>query len=684
MTIALYAEELYEASQRLSRGELDADEVRVLEFLQAEHPARVAEFHAQLPAARASILRRLVESLLREDVLGLLSRARVVREDEKTSLHILLDSLPNEELVIPVGGTFAFRRFEVSGELVHRQGAKVRPLTHAVELLQLLHRLELAEVGDVRHDWGRLARELQNGTANLALALVYAADDAKRLQSMAAQLGVRTSLELVEHVQREQADFDAALFFEQLCVEGHNLHPGAKTKMGMSARDVLAYAPEFGGRPHIRWVAVHRERAGWSYLDDGEAELNAALFAELPRVAESVRREMKRLGLVEQEFLAIPVHPWQYEQVLPDLYRQELAAGVVVPLPYVETVTAATSSFRTVVTEQLPRLAIKVAVNSQMTSTVRSISRHTAYNGPRFTRLIREVMSREPQVAQTFVPLCEVAGLYFEPDAAEPDAELRTLKSRNLTAVWREDVGRHVRVGELAIVGTAYYAQSPVSWRTVLEELVEAYAESLGETNMQQQDLEPGSAPRLQAAARRFLIEYAEIALPGFLTLMVKYGIGLEGHLQNSVGVFRAGRPVRLLFRDWGGVRICQERLAQQGLAVDFAPGSVVLNDDVREMQNKLFYTVYQNHLAEMILLLCKRYELREAELWREIRQISEAVFSDLLACPETQANAVLDRAALFQPQVEHKALTSMRLATEERGYCYAEVANPLHVECRG
>jgi siderophore synthetase component len=700
MTTAQLAAELKEACQRLRRGELDAEEARVLAFLQEEHPERAAVYLARIPEARASILRRLAESVLREDVLRVLSRGRIVPAvgQPPQALQVLLDARREEWLEIPLGQTFAFRRMETAGALLHRQRGKVRPLAHPVELLQILQRWELTEMNESRHDWGRLARELQNGTANLALALVYAEERRTRLQKLAARIGAGTSLELAEGLAEVEEGFDAALFFEQLCVEGHNLHPCAKTKMGMEARDVLAYAPEFEGRPELRWVAVRRERAGWSY-DGGEAELNAALFAELPSVGEEVCREMNRLGLAEPEFLAVPLHPWQYQQVLPDLYSQELAAGVVVPLPGVRTPSAATSSFRTVVTERgqgqgQGQMAIKAAVNSQMTSTVRSISRNTAQNGPRVTRLIREVMRREPQVAQTFVPICEVAGFYFLPDAAETDAEQLHLKSRNLTAVWREDVGQHVRPGELAIVGTAYYAESPVSGRTVVEELVEAFAATLANSTSQELEVEsavdtskpeqqvpnnePVRTPCLQAAARSFLIEYAEIAIPGFLTLMVKYGIGLEGHLQNSVGVFQKGRPVRLLFRDWGGVRICPERLARQGLTVELAPASVVLTDDVREMQNKLYYTVYQNHLAEMILLLCKRYDLAEADLWHEIRRISDEVFSRLLADPATASRAAQDRDALFCPRVEHKALTSMRLATEESGYCYATVANPL------
>ncbi|MBL0388486.1 IucA/IucC family protein [Tumebacillus sp. ITR2] len=662
-------EELYVLCERLGDGVLDEEEERVMVFLLSEHPEMVTSFRAQVPKARASILRRLVESLLREDVMELATGGIEVDDGERTWLQVPIDPSHDEWLMIPIGRTYAFRRIEVEGEIRHLHVEKVRPLTHPVELLGCLERKEQVEEGRSSRDWMQLARELQNGCANLALALAYDAEQRKHWQTISAQVGVHTSIALAERLQAMRDDFDAGLFFEQMCVEGHNLHPGAKTKMGMEPRDVLAYAPEFHGRPRLRWVAIRREWAGWSYAAQGEAEPNAALFTEWPGVAVGVRMEMERLGLSEHAYLAVPVHPWQYEHVLRDLYRRELTAGLVVPLPGVVTAAGATSSFRTVISDQLGkkarRLAVKVAVNSQMTSTVRSISRNTAFNGPRFTTLIRDVMSREPKLAETFVPVNEIAGFYFQPGANESDGELGKLKSRNLTAVWREDVSQHVGGDELAIAGIAYYAESPVSGRTVLEELVEAYAQTVGVDN-------------LQMAAHHFMVEYAEIAVPGFLTLMVKYGIGLEGHLQNSVGVFRAGRPQRMLFRDWGGVRISRERLEGQGLHLDLMPGSVVLTDDVREMQNKVFYTVYQNHLAEMILQLSKHFGLSETALWREIRRISDAVFEDLLKNPQTADSARVDLEALYRAEVEHKALTTMRLSSEEKGYSYATVANPL------
>ncbi|GAX90009.1 hypothetical protein EFBL_1635 [Effusibacillus lacus] len=674
---------------------MDEEELRILQFLEKQVPELVSPFVVSIPKGRQSIMNRLAASMLREDVLGLAANSydlqvidsiyalnvpaihenwrNVIRNLHEFGLengkfYKVFPLLEGECLVFPVSRTYAFRRLEVEGAVLHVRGDRVKRLQHAVELLQLIRLKEAAVNGETQSAWGRLAEELRNGSANLALAYAFHEQKKKSLRRTANEYEAETAIELILARKKQDGNFDVSLFFEQLCVEGHNLHPGAKTKIGMEPDSVYRYAPEFEGAPDIRFVGIRRDRAEWAVLEH-EEKPNAVLFGEYPELRAAVASEFAKKGISADDYVFVPVHPWQLERAIPKIYKDEIERGIVVPVAGFSVPGWATSSFRTVVPrtdEGRVRLAIKVAVDSQMTSTVRSISANTTNNAPVFTRLIRTVMQREPQLAGTFVPVCEVAGFNFKVDAKEQDHEARTAKSRNLSTVLRENVESFVKPDELAIVGSALYAESPVTGKLILVELVEMYAKTSGEQS-------------LRWAAFQFVSDYAAMALPGFLTLMVKYGIGLEGHLQNSVPVFRDGRPVRMLFRDWGGARICGKRLEEQGLHVNFYPGSVTVTDSVKEMRNKVFYTVFQNHIGEIILQICKCFGVPERELWQEIRRISDEVFDRLEADPEHAEKAIADKEALYQAEVDHKALTKMRLATEEKGYCYSTVPNPLH-----
>jgi siderophore synthetase component len=135
-----------------------------------------------------------------------------------------------------------------------------------------------------------------------------------------------------------------------------------------------------------------------------------------------------------------------------------------------------------------------------------------------------------------------------------------------------------------------------------------------------------------------------------------------------------------MLFRDWGAPRIYTERLERRGLHVNFYPGSVTMTDDPEEMQNTVFYAVFQNHMAEVILQACRQFETSERELWREISRISDEVFEGLASDPEYAEDALRDKEALHGAEAYHKALTRMRLLPE-KGHTkkYVAVPNPLH-----
>ncbi|HEY9898948.1 MAG TPA: IucA/IucC family protein [Pantanalinema sp.] len=607
---------------------LSADEARLLDALGACAPELRAAYLAALPKARKRTLLRLAAALVREGLPGV------------------------AELSLPISGRHAFGRAALDERLAERY-------PDAGGLLEAAaargHAPDLA--------WGSFARELDNASANQALA--YAHWEGRKKQIRAASFGACDALGYA--LARKAADphFSASLFFEQLCVEGHNLHPGAKTKLDMAPGDVLRYSPEFEGAPELRLVAIRREHAEWASLDGATPDV--LLFNAHPELARSAGRELEAMGLGLDEVVLVPVHPWQAAHALEAIYGDDLKAGRLFLLAQARIPARATTSFRTVVPPAHPgAFALKVAVNSQMTSTVRSISVQSTQNAPRVTRLIRAIIDREPTLRETFVPVCEVAGVSFRPDPQEADPARRALKLRNLSAIWREDVEALVRPGEIAVSGSALYAESPLSAAPVLVEILRAFAASSGERS-------------LTRAAIDFLGQYASICLGGYLTFMVRYGIGLEGHLQNSVPVFDQGaKPVRMLFRDWGGVRVYPPRLARHGLKAELYPDSVTVARDAREMQNKVFNTVYQNHLAEIVLLLCAHAGVAEERLWRRVHDVTERILVALERNREDVPAVQEDRAALYRPVVAHKALATMRLRPDHPGYCYVDVPNPL------
>ncbi|RWZ58673.1 IucA/IucC family siderophore biosynthesis protein [Halobacillus fulvus] len=615
-----------------------------LRFLKECHPSEVQKYENDMEKGRQGILHKLASAILREDIDGCFSQSVPPDRLPPSLSHALIHLKKNRTykcvvkkdaaVIFPIEAEFAFHRVETADPILLVKPHRVSHVKFASELAGLLFDKEKYP------NLSRFQKELDNGTANLTMAYVF---DEKWKQDWRKQhQGIRSTMKALALAE------DSGLFFEQLVVEGHHLHPGAKTKLGLSTADVFRYSPEFRETFEVRFVAVRKH-------DLWRTSGGSLVQTHYPKQWKEAVVELEQKGYDPALFDIVPVHEWQFHKSVPSIYHEEIKEGRVVLLEKASLEVKATSSFRTVSPVGSHAPVLKLAVNSQMTSTVRSISPQTAMNSTEYSRLFAKIMKVEPHLTH-FRPLNEIGGLAFRSDDH--------LKRRNLTMLLREDVQEYLEEGETAVAGTSLYAESPFGGQTILQELVDEYA-SYHQSGKRE-------------AAKGFFNTYIRTVLPGYLTLMVKYGIALEGHLQNSIPVFKNGELTRFFFRDWGGSRVYPARLLGQGFTADFMEGSVSVTDQRSELHNKLYYTVFQNHLGELVRQLVKHTGEQENMYWQMVKRECNRVMNQLEK--EVPEQAREDRRFLFQPTVMHKSLAYMRL-TGSQSYGYNEVNNPLAPE---
>jgi D-ornithine---citrate ligase len=403
----------------------------------------------------------------------------------------------------------------------------------------------------------------------------------------------------------------AALDRERRAVDGHNLHPCGRTRLGWDVADTLAHDVE-AGRTAVGFVAVHRG------LHTGD-DLGAALRATHPGVPAA-----------PPGFIAQPVHAWERTAVLRRRHAALYRTGALRDLDG-ELPAAPTAALRTLL---LPpgadgrRRYVKVALDIQVTSTRRTISTASTRNGPVLSALLHRLVAEHDRV----LLLAETHG-----------AALTAGDGRDASAILRDGLPP-LAPGETAVPGGA------LTVGPVLDPLVAAH---------------PGGPAG-------FLGDYARLLLPPVVALAARYGIGLEAHLQNCLPTFKDGRPHRIVFRDFAGLRLHPGRLAAAGHDVALWPGSVVVTGDVDVVRAKVAYTALQAHLGELVI----RLDLDEAEAWREIRAALDEAYEPLRG-----GDARADHAFLTAPRVPHKALVRMRLhrGSAGSGDVYVPVENPLH-----
>jgi siderophore synthetase component len=345
-------------------------------WLDRERPVLAGRYRAHLPGARAAVLARLWGALGREPVPGVAARHR----DGDALVVTLADG---RRLTGPATAAEPFAAGEAvtAGLRLALDGAAFD------DPARLLTALGLPGTTD------RLAAELDDSVANLALARA----------GQPAPVGRPVLPTLAGNPARA----------EQLVVDGHPLHPCCRTRLGLSAAEVLAYAPEH--RPTVTLSMVDVPSGRWLTTGTGLP----------PR---------------------LPVHPWQRDHVLAGY---GLAAGdgrlAARPLMSLRTLSAAGWHWKT-------------AVDVQMTSAVRTVSPAAVHNGPAVSGLLATLAHRLPG----FVPLREVAA-----GAVLVDGQ----PCRSLAVVQRE--APHEGPDAVVLPLAALAARSPADGRPVVTEVVD-------------------------------------------------------------------------------------------------------------------------------------------------------------------------------------------------------------------
>ncbi len=649
----------------------EVEEQTLFSFLQQNHPPLHEIYKQNLYKGRNGILERLLSSVIRENISNLMDTVVTFQKSAKTFVSIsayscpdyLLDYIHTHQqhfekssiiqalcfkkqdcyLLVPVQQMYAFERPIVNGPYMLISPSEQKEITHPNEVLALIFHEGWEGLSSYFH---MFEEDLANSAANLSLAYTFheQSTEASTLEAAA------------------QTD-DHYAFFEQLVIEGHPCHPGAKMRKGLNPEETIAYSAEFKNTIPLRFVAVHKKEVSTAFMK--AQDWNPIIFSFEPVLkAEAEIRLDDRID----DYLLLPIHPWQTIHTLQELYKTEIEQEKIIIFDY-EVPYVAGMSFRTIFPAQYDtrRPHYKLTTNVHLTGEVRTLSEQTIHNGPLMSNILQKIMKEDTSIDERrFIPIMERAGAHFL-SANDFNIDMQTLRSENLACVIRDNVYSYINKDEWAIVGSALVASANGANQPLIVELIELYKAK--------------HCLPLHDAIVSFIEKYVANALTGFIPLMVMYGIGLEGHLQNTVPVFKKdGTPDRILVRDWEGIRVHRGRLQQAGIDItNFHHKSRILVDDEKSVRNKVFYSVMQNHFGELFIHVSRFYKTDEQLLWNIVKRVTQNIFIDLQKDPHYTQNAAADYDVFFAEKVDYKALTLMRMMGEAHSYFYVKVDNPLY-----
>ncbi|GAA1901698.1 IucA/IucC family protein [Streptantibioticus ferralitis] len=459
----------------------------------------------------------------------------------------------------------------------------------------------------------------------------------------------------------ELADLDYAELEGQQT--GHPWIVVNKGRLGFSAADADRWTPEARRAQPLPWIAVRTTLADYR----GVPSLGAPDRLYTRELDESVRalfaETLRARGLAPDDYLYLPVHPWQWDEIVVPLFAASIAADDIVPLPTDGDLRLPQQSIRTFLNTSRPdRHTVKLPLSILNTLVWRGLPTERTLAAPAVTSWVHAVRDADPFLRDDcrVILLGEVASVTVDHPVYRQLPEVPYQYKELLGAIWREPLPRHLDPGERARTLAALIHTDP-GGRSFTAELVRR----------------SGLAPR--AWLRRL---FAAL-LPPLLHFLYQYGTVFSPHGENAIVVFDEDDvPVRLAIKDFvDDINISAEPLPEHRAMPD-AVRAVLLTEPPAFLTQFIHSGLFVGVFRYLAPLCQEQLGVPEDEFWELVR---EEVLRHQDRFPDLKERfATFD---LLTPRIERLCLNRNRLHLD--GYrdrpqrphaaVHGTVPNPLY-----
>jgi siderophore synthetase component len=453
----------------------------------------------------------------------------------------------------------------------------------------------------------------------------------------------RNTLLADAHIEaRDPPESFAALSYAEYESEmtGHPWLTFNKGRLGWSYEDYREYAPERRETTTLGWLAARKDHVAFETVDGLDPE--TLLRDELGERYGAFADELSDRGLDPDRYTLIPVHDYQWEEVVSSLYAGELAENVLVPLGDGDDEYLPGQSVRTMFNvDASGKHNVKLPMKVLNTLVWRGLPGERTEAAPRVTEYIKGIRDDDPFLRDEceLVLPGEVAGVnYNHPEFAELDGNAYQYDEL-LGAIWRESITGLIDDDEQAVTLSALLHEADGD--AVISEFVERSPLSLEE----------------------WLDELFRTTLPPLLHYLYRYGTVFSPHGENTILILdEEFVPTRLGVKDFvDDVNVSDCDLPELDRLDDELDG--VLRSEPPEGLCQfyfcgLFVGVYR-YLSD---LLTEHHGYDERRFWRQVR---EAVLDYQRRFPELEER--FETFDLLRPEFTKLCLNRNRLT--EEGY---------------
>jgi len=580
--------------------------------------------HALQPERWQSVGRTLLAKMLSEFMYEEIIQPEVIQQNDGPSLYHL--SLPEGIAYRFAAKPRLFNSYRVIPESIQRgQGHDWLPASNPFQFVLDVH----VAVGMTAETTAHLIKELSNTL--LADAHIHATKDNQNIDWLTLDYA---------HLEGE--------------MEGHPWITFNKGRIGFGYDDYLNYAPERKQPINLTWIAVRHDRAqfnsvaGLDYSTLIKEELEAETLAEFE---ESLND--KNVNLSDYYFL--PVHEWQWQNIIIPLFAGELATGAIIYLGCSRDRYLPQQSIRTLANVSYPQKRhVKLPLSILNTLVYRGLPGDRTVIAPQVTEWVKSICDRDPFLSEEcrLILPGEVASInYDHPYYAQLPSAPYQYKEM-LGCLWRESVLAYVEPDERAIT-LASLLHVDGSGQPFVSRLVAQSGLSL----------------------EAWLDCLFNTILPPLLHCIYRYGVVFSPHGENTILVLKNSIPHRLAMKDFvDDVNISRHPLPElESLTPNLK--AVLLTEPPEGLCQFIFAGLFICHHRYLSDLLDIHHNYPERQFWTQVRQ---SILKYQQRFPELQERFELFN--LLAPEFTKLCLNRNRLLT----YGYADDGDRPHASAFG
>ena len=419
-------------------------------------------------------------------------------------------------------------------------------------------------------------------------------------------------------------------------MSGHPWIAYNKGRIGFGYDDYLKFAPENQEKIQLSWIAVHKTRAAFNsiktldYKQLMENELDMETRKDFSdRLAEK--------GLEEKDYYYLPIHEWQWKNVIIQNFTDDLAKGLIVALGNGPDEYLPQQSIRTFVNlSNKNKHHVKLPMSILNTLVYRGLPAERTVIAPKITEYIKNIYDNDRYLKEECKVVLpgEIASLnvdhpYFSRLKNVPYQYLEMLGG-----IWRESIYRYMEEGE-----------KPITLASLLhvDQEGKPYVESLIEKS--------------GLTAAEWTDQLFEVILSPLLHFIYQYGVVFSPHGQNTILVLKDYKPHRLAIKDFvDDVNISDQPLPElSGLPDDLK--KVLRCEPPEGLVQFIFTGLFICHFRYLSTLLMKRKLLNENRFWEGV---TKAILAHQQKFPQLQDR--FDLFNFFAPKLTKLCLNRNRM----------------------